>query len=390
MSQHQTDWYLTIRQGPNVGYTYPLHSGSIVLGRRADNDIIIDAPVVSRYHARLVRQSNTYLLEDLGSANGTWVNNARIISPTLLHPGDVIGLGQDVVLVFTNQPQDEGTIYQPLARPASAVVAAPPATPATPSRASSNGQTFLALGVGGLTVLLGFVALAIIGVALYLLRGKPLLATAPTLTPTFTSVLPTATPYPTYTPYPTEALTATPYPTYTPYPTEAPTATPYPTYTPYPTEAPTATPYPTYTPLPHPVQPQPTPTSLPSATQTPPYVVTIGDHGYHRWGKPANVCGGPYDDRVEVRLFKAQVLLTNNSNHYISKVWPAFQSASGAPVPTCYWDPGSLVVPPGETIDVSFATFVDVGDWVKVILFDELDYDLAVCFGSGGQVMPCQ
>jgi hypothetical protein len=209
------------------------------------------------------------------------------------------------------------------------------------------------------------------------------------LTPTLTPA-PTATPYPTYTPYPTEAPTATPYPTYTSFPTEVPTATPYPTYTPYPTEAPTATPYPTYTPMPRPVQPQPTPAPLPTATQTPPYVVTIGDHGYHRWGKPANVCSGPYDDRVEVRLFKAQVLLTNNSNHYISKVWPAFQSASGAPIPTCYWDPGSLAVPPGGTIDVSFATFVDVGDWVKVILFDEINYDLAVCFGSGGQVIPCQ
>jgi predicted component of type VI protein secretion system len=84
VSHNPPPWYLTIRKGPKAGSAYPLPVGTITIGRYADNQIVIDDPMVSRHHARLTWQGNTFLLEDLESANGVWVNNKRITDPAPL------------------------------------------------------------------------------------------------------------------------------------------------------------------------------------------------------------------------------------------------------------------------------------------------------------------
>jgi Tol biopolymer transport system component len=217
MAQHPTDFYLTVRQGPQSGNTYPLGSSTIIIGRHSDNQIVIDAPMISRQHARLTWQGQTYLLEDLGSANGTWVNNVQVTGPVSLRPGDVIRLGQEVQLVFGDRTQ------MPIA-------ASPPA---------SGMQNWLLFGLGGLVTLLIIMGLLIAGIGGYLL-------VRPTATPAEVSAPPVATftPAPILPPTETATVTSSPTPTATSPPPPEATATPQPTPTMPPTVAPTSTPQP--------------------------------------------------------------------------------------------------------------------------------------------------
>jgi pSer/pThr/pTyr-binding forkhead associated (FHA) protein len=70
----KTSWYLVASSGPSSISAFQLVGPSITIGRTSDNDIVLDDNMVSRHHARLELQANTYVLTDLGSANGTWVN----------------------------------------------------------------------------------------------------------------------------------------------------------------------------------------------------------------------------------------------------------------------------------------------------------------------------
>jgi hypothetical protein len=77
------------------------------VGREPDNDISLDDPQVSRYHARLILQGDHLIIEDLDSANGTLLNERELIYPTVLHVGDVISLGQHTLKV--DQPPAEAS-----------------------------------------------------------------------------------------------------------------------------------------------------------------------------------------------------------------------------------------------------------------------------------------
>ncbi len=89
---------LSVRQGPRPNLVFELDQDSYTIGREAGNEIVIEDPQVSRRHATLTRQGNSYLLEDIGSTNGTYVNGKRVTAPVLLSNGDMIGLADTVVL----------------------------------------------------------------------------------------------------------------------------------------------------------------------------------------------------------------------------------------------------------------------------------------------------
>jgi phosphoserine phosphatase RsbU/P len=65
-------------QGPDAGRKYPLEGDAIVLGRQADCAVCLPPKAVSRQHAQITLEDNTYCLEDLGSSNGTFLNGTRI------------------------------------------------------------------------------------------------------------------------------------------------------------------------------------------------------------------------------------------------------------------------------------------------------------------------
>jgi DNA-binding winged helix-turn-helix (wHTH) protein len=81
----------------------PLDAGQHILGRAPDASVWIDAPGVSRHHARLVIEGADATVEDLGSKNGTFVGEEPVASPRRLTDGDQIRLGP-VVITFRIPP----------------------------------------------------------------------------------------------------------------------------------------------------------------------------------------------------------------------------------------------------------------------------------------------
>ena len=77
---------LVIIDGPLAGTSVPLNGDSITLGRSSSNDVVLDDEFVSSHHARVVRDpaSNRWVIEDLGSTNGTVVNGQRLSTPVVL------------------------------------------------------------------------------------------------------------------------------------------------------------------------------------------------------------------------------------------------------------------------------------------------------------------
>jgi DNA-binding winged helix-turn-helix (wHTH) protein len=77
---------------------FPLPYGANLLGRSEEATARVDAPGVSRRHARLVVTADAATIEDLGSKNGTFVGERRIAEATPLHDGERIRLGRHLVV----------------------------------------------------------------------------------------------------------------------------------------------------------------------------------------------------------------------------------------------------------------------------------------------------
>ena len=75
------------------------------IGRLPDNTVAIDNPAVSGRHASVMRVGESYILKDLASTNGTFVNDARI-TEQFLHDGDVVHVGKHTIL-FINPSQPD-------------------------------------------------------------------------------------------------------------------------------------------------------------------------------------------------------------------------------------------------------------------------------------------
>jgi DNA-binding winged helix-turn-helix (wHTH) protein len=82
------------------GRELALQPGDNILGRTGEGVIALDAPSVSRQHARLTIADGQAVIEDLGSKNGTWVGPVEVTGPTPLRNGDEIRLGSLVVTVY--------------------------------------------------------------------------------------------------------------------------------------------------------------------------------------------------------------------------------------------------------------------------------------------------
>jgi pSer/pThr/pTyr-binding forkhead associated (FHA) protein len=109
------DFRLTVVKGFNKGESYPLEGDEIVIGRGEDNDIVLNVGEVSREHAVLVKQENEegYIIKDLNSTNGTFVDKMRIGGKYLLKPGDTIMLGDAVYLTYQADMDPDATLVAP-------------------------------------------------------------------------------------------------------------------------------------------------------------------------------------------------------------------------------------------------------------------------------------
>jgi len=87
---------LAVIEGDKLkGKTFDL-TDEIIIGRAEKCHIILDDTYVSQVHARIFSKGDTYMTEDLGSTNGTYLNRRRITSPAELQRGDRIKIGKTV------------------------------------------------------------------------------------------------------------------------------------------------------------------------------------------------------------------------------------------------------------------------------------------------------
>jgi hypothetical protein len=81
------------------GSVIPINN-EITIGRREDNSVVIQEGYVSAYHARIFQKNNSYVLEDLGSTNGTILNGDRIENKVYIRSGDELEIGTTVFRVI--------------------------------------------------------------------------------------------------------------------------------------------------------------------------------------------------------------------------------------------------------------------------------------------------
>ena len=185
---------LVMRAGPSPGKMFSLSKSEITIGRDVNADVVINAAEVSRRHCRLRLDAGSYIIEDLGSTNGTFVNGQRLTGPHLLRPGEVIMLGEAVSLAYEVAQHDPNAtmvsspavrdaapppVISPATPPPQPVAAPPPPQPAAPAYAGQvpagpaaaeygeperKGVSWIWAGVGCLVVAL---CLVVVGVLVF-------------------------------------------------------------------------------------------------------------------------------------------------------------------------------------------------------------------------------
>ncbi len=118
MERAQSDYPFFIAQGGSLNGQRWLISKVLLIGRDENCDIVVADRQVSRQHAKLTRKQEGVILEDLGSKNGTYLNNQRVNSPVLLHDGDLvqIAMAQEFTYLSSDAtlPLDDlSTVIQP-------------------------------------------------------------------------------------------------------------------------------------------------------------------------------------------------------------------------------------------------------------------------------------
>jgi pSer/pThr/pTyr-binding forkhead associated (FHA) protein len=91
---------LVVLKGPGTGARFLLRDDRTVVGRSPRSDIFLDDITVSRSHAAFVREQGSFVIEDVRSLNGTYVNRRLLKEPTLLRNGDEVQIGKYRMVFF--------------------------------------------------------------------------------------------------------------------------------------------------------------------------------------------------------------------------------------------------------------------------------------------------
>ena len=92
---------LVVTRGPGAGSRYLLDADVVQAGRHPESDICLDDVTVSRRHAELARGSAGWMVRDVGSLNGTYVNRQRIEDEAALANGDEVQIGRFKLVFLT-------------------------------------------------------------------------------------------------------------------------------------------------------------------------------------------------------------------------------------------------------------------------------------------------
>jgi pSer/pThr/pTyr-binding forkhead associated (FHA) protein len=93
---------LILREGQGMGTRWVIDRDDMIIGREGNCDIVLASRQVSRNHARIRRSGRQYILEDLGSKNGTFVNGQGLTEPYILQDGDEIQVALSFKLFFVD------------------------------------------------------------------------------------------------------------------------------------------------------------------------------------------------------------------------------------------------------------------------------------------------
>lgn len=88
---------LVVTEGTLAGTTVPLGDTPITVGRADDSTLVLTDDYVSTRHARLVPRDGTWVVEDLGSTNGTYLDRQKVTGPTPVPVGVPIRVGKTVL-----------------------------------------------------------------------------------------------------------------------------------------------------------------------------------------------------------------------------------------------------------------------------------------------------
>ncbi len=99
---------LLVQRGPEAGSRFLLDQDVVSAGRHPSSDIFLDDISVSRRHATFSRHGGGYVVTDLGSLNGTYVNRDRIDGDILLSGGDEVQLGKYRLIYFPASAAKDG------------------------------------------------------------------------------------------------------------------------------------------------------------------------------------------------------------------------------------------------------------------------------------------
>jgi signal transduction histidine kinase len=97
---------LFVLQGPDKGKTFATGQAAAILGRQKDVDIPLTDHTISRKHAEIRAENGHWILTDLGSANGTFVNGQKAYKPIILKHGDQVRLGSTLA-VYTGDESEQ-------------------------------------------------------------------------------------------------------------------------------------------------------------------------------------------------------------------------------------------------------------------------------------------
>jgi hypothetical protein len=88
---------LVVTEGPLTGTTIALGQAPILIGRAPESTLVLDDDYASGRHARLSLQHGTWMVEDLGSTNGTFLGRNRVQDPVPIAPGAQVRIGRTVL-----------------------------------------------------------------------------------------------------------------------------------------------------------------------------------------------------------------------------------------------------------------------------------------------------
>lgn len=108
---------LMILDGEQMGQRWAIQHESYVVGRGGECDLVLPERQVSREHIRIYYEDERYFLQDLGSKNGTWVNETQIENETIqLRDGDEINIAMAVTMIFVGSESTVPVLLEQIRR----------------------------------------------------------------------------------------------------------------------------------------------------------------------------------------------------------------------------------------------------------------------------------